>query len=330
MHTLTVIVPVYNVEKYIHQCVDSLLAQDYPAMEILLIDDGSPDGCPQICDDYAKKDSRIRVIHQKNQGVAETRNIGVREAKGEYIGFLDSDDYILEGAFSRLMACFENDEEIDLAVYDYCTFYNGADDKRTVHHQEIDTTRLVSEVRDDYLVDLYPSFMSNKIYRKTLFEGITVPKGILYEDLYVMAPIIAKARKIVYIPEAFLCYRLHDSSFTMTAKIKKKWGMYLAWRERERVCKAYGCTAPLPYVRMRAEKAAISLKTIDAAAQYLSPEESADLDVYIASIEKDTSRLSLKYKGELWMLRHFSQKLCAFAGQMSIWGEAYKQRKWKK
>lgn len=68
MHTLTVIVPVYNVEKYIHQCVDSLLAQDYPAMEILLIDDGSPDGCPQICDDYAKKDSRVRVIHQKNQG----------------------------------------------------------------------------------------------------------------------------------------------------------------------------------------------------------------------------------------------------------------------
>lgn len=330
MHTLTVIVPVYNVEKYIHQCVDSLLAQDYPAMEILLIDDGSPDGCPQICDDYAKKDSRVRVIHQKNQGIAETRNVGVREARGEYIGFVDSDDYILPGMFSSMMECVEKDSDTDLVVCDYNTFYDDNYDQQTTHHQEINTNRPVEIIRDEFLVDRYPSFMWDKIYRKTLFDGITIPKGIPYEDLYVLAPIIAKAKKVVHIPEAFLCYRLHGSSFSMTAKIKKKWGMYLAWRERERVCKAYGCTAPLPYVRMRAEKAAISLKIIDLAAHYLSPEESADLDAYIASIEKDTSRLSLKHKGELWMLRHFPQSLCALAGQMSIWVEKRKQRKWKK
>lgn len=171
MHTLTVIVPVYNVEKYIHQCVDSLLAQDYPAMEILLIDDGSPDGCPQICDDYAKKDSRVRVIHQKNQGLAETRNVGVREARGEYIGFVDSDDYILPGMFSSMMECVEKDSDTDLVVCDYNTFYDDDYDRQTTHRQEINTNRPVEIIRDEFLMDRYAPIMWNKIYRKNLFGG---------------------------------------------------------------------------------------------------------------------------------------------------------------
>ncbi len=171
---LSVIVPVYNVEKYIHQCVDSLLAQDYEDMEILLIDDGSPDRCGAICDDYAKKDARVRVIHQENQGIAEVRNIGIREVKGDYIGFVDSDDYILPGMFSKMMGCIEKEPDTDLVVCDHSTFEGDDWEKQTPHHQGIDGS--LETIRDEFLMDHYPAYMGNKIYNKNLFGGGNHPQ----------------------------------------------------------------------------------------------------------------------------------------------------------
>jgi len=91
---ISIIVPVYKVEQYLHRCVDSILSQTYDNFELILIDDGSPDGCPAICDEYTKNDSRVHVIHQVNQGLAEVRNVGVKQAHGEYIAFIDSDDFV--------------------------------------------------------------------------------------------------------------------------------------------------------------------------------------------------------------------------------------------
>lgn len=334
MCKLSVIVPVYNVEKYIHHCVDSLLSQDFQEMEILLIDDESPDSCPQICEAYAKKDNRVRVIHQRNQGLAETRNVGVREARGEYIAFLDSDDFLLPGVFSKVMPYFDSDAQVDMVVYDYCTFYDDADDRLLLHHQGINAGWSVEKIRDEFLKDRYPSYMWNKIYRKSLFEidgeQIKILKGISFEDMYIMGTLVARARKIAYVPEAFVCYRLHASSFSMTPKVKKKYGLYMAWREREKVCKIYGCTEPLSYVRERAEKAAISLKIIDLAAKCLSKDETAELDDYIKTIHHDTSRLPWKHKFELWAFRHLPIEICAFLGKMSILTEERKQKKLQK
>ena len=91
---ISVIVPIYNVEDYLHRCVDSIINQTYTNLEIILVDDGSPDNCLKICDEYAKKDSRIKVVHKKNGGLSDARNAGLEIATGEYIGFVDSDDYI--------------------------------------------------------------------------------------------------------------------------------------------------------------------------------------------------------------------------------------------
>ena len=91
---ISIVVPIYKVEKEIHRCVESLLAQTLKDIEIILVDDGSPDNCPSICDDYAKKDNRIKVIHKENGGLSEARNFGLLEAKAEYVLFVDSDDYI--------------------------------------------------------------------------------------------------------------------------------------------------------------------------------------------------------------------------------------------
>ena len=334
MCKLSVIVPVYNVEKYIHHCVDSILAQNFRDIEILLIDDESPDACPQICEEYAKKDHRIRVIHQQNQGLAETRNIGVREARGEYIAFLDSDDFLLPGVFSKVMPFLESDPQVDMAIFDYYTFFDDNEEQLTPHHQEINASWSIKKIRDEFLKDRYPSFMWNKIYRKNLFEiegtQIKIPKGISFEDMYIMGTLVAQARKIVYVPEAFVCYRLHASSFSMTSKVKKKYGLYMAWRKREKVCKIYDCTEPLPYVRTRTEKAAISLKVIDLASNYLSKEETADLDDYIKNISRDTSRLPWKHKFELWALRYLPIEICALLGKISILAEERKQKKLQK
>lgn len=329
MPKLSVIVPVYKVEKYIHQCVDSLLAQDYRDMEILLIDDGSPDCCGEICDDYAKKDDRVRVIHQENQGLAEVRNIGIREAKGKYIGFVDSDDYVLPGMFSKMMGCIEKDPATDIVVCDYSTFDGDDWEKQTSHSIGIDTTVGTAAVRDAFLMDRYSPVVWNKIYNKNLFDGVRIPKDLPSEDAYVLAPVIAKAKGFAYVPEVFYCYRQHGSSFALTAKVKKKWGTYKAWHERERVCVAYGYNRPLSHVRMRAEKAAISLRIIDMAARFLSKEELKELDAYLANIREDTSRLSAKHKWELWALYHLPRGLCALMGQMSIWREEQKQKKLK-
>ncbi len=100
---ISVIVPIYKVENYLHRCVDSIINQTYTNLEIILVDDGSPDNCPMICDKYVKKDSRIRVIHKKNGGLSDARNAGINIATGEYIGFVDSDDYISLHFYQRLM-----------------------------------------------------------------------------------------------------------------------------------------------------------------------------------------------------------------------------------
>lgn len=99
---ISVIVPVYNVEKYLSKCIDSILAQTYKNLEIILVDDGSPDNCPKICDEYAKKDNRIKVIHKENGGLSAARNVALDIAKGEYIGFVDSDDFIAEDMYEVL------------------------------------------------------------------------------------------------------------------------------------------------------------------------------------------------------------------------------------
>ena len=328
MYKLSVIVPVYNVENYIHQCIDSLIKQDYIDMEILLIDDGSPDRCPDICDQYAKNDKRIRVIHQPNKGIAETRNVGIREATGQYIAFLDSDDYALPGMFSCMMKCIEADKDVDMVICDYNTFHDDSNDLK-VHTQGIEASWKTEKIRDEYLFDHYPNFMWNKIYHKSLFDGLRIPAGIPYEDLLIMAPLVAKAKKIIYIPKAFPCYRLHASSFSLTSKIKKKLGIYLAWREHEKVCLEYNCASPLQYCRMRAQQSAVGLKIIDMASNYLSTNQRNELDCYLKTITDDTSLLSTKHKLELWAINHLPASICLFAGKLSIWCEEYKQNKVK-
>lgn len=116
--TISIIIPVYQAEKYLYRCLDSILTQSYSRLEVILIDDGSRDRSPQICDEYAKKDSRVKVIHKKNGGAASARNSGIDVATGEYIGFVDSDDWIEKDTYKKIVQVIEQHEP-ELLLWDY-------------------------------------------------------------------------------------------------------------------------------------------------------------------------------------------------------------------
>lgn len=324
MPRLSVIVPVYKVEKYIHKCVDSILNQTFTDFELILVDDGSPDKCGEICDEYAKKDARVRVIHQINKGIAFTRNLGIKEAQCEYISFIDSDDYILPEMFYTMIEIMEEDKSIDITVCDVNLFYDNNEKNLIRQYQNINNNSQEKELKEKFLLDKYPNYLANKIFRKKLFKNISMPEGIVFEDLYIMPSLIVAAERLYYIAEGFYCYRQHRSTFNKQSKVKKKYGLFNAWCEHERVCEKYGFKA-LEYSRMRAQKAAISLKIINYADPLLSKEQEQILDEYLTNIRNaDIKKMPMKYRIELFAIRKSMVTICVLFGNISILGQKLK------
>ena len=180
---LTVVIPVYNVEKYLKRCVESVLVQGWHNYDILLVDDGSTDRSPQICDDYVKVYDFISVIHKENGGLSEARNTGISQAKGEYVYFPDSDDWLEPDAFMALAEVLES-QKFDIISFNR-EFVKGEEDAIV---SEPEVTQ-VFEGKDAFVQMLKHSyitgFANDKIYKKSLFidNNISFPKGKYYEDL---------------------------------------------------------------------------------------------------------------------------------------------------
>ena len=210
--TISVIVPVYNVADYLPQCLDSLLAQTYPALEILLIDDGSTDHSGQICDDYAGKDSRIRVIHQKNGGAANAKNTGLRMATGEYLAFVDSDDWIEPDAYAYMMEQLKK-QGADVIQCGFRNIY-------TDHTEDHFTTATLQQYQTEeyllrYTTDWTCGLLWDKLYLKVLFEGIFFEEGNKIDDEFFTYRGIMNAKKIIHSPNIIYNYRQRGSSVTL-------------------------------------------------------------------------------------------------------------------
>lgn len=212
---ISVIVPVYKVEDYINKCIDSIINQSYENLEIILINDGSPDRCPQICDEYALKDNRIKVIHKKNGGQSSARNMALDIARGEYIGFVDSDDWILPNMFEKLyLYCINN--SVDIAI---CDSYS--DEIRDYPIEEGRITILEkSEFMPMILNDKIGSQPWNKLYKRELFENNRFPEGKIVEDMLLFHKICDKANKILITNEKLYVYYLSRSDNTSNDKSK--------------------------------------------------------------------------------------------------------------
>lgn len=189
---ISVIVPVYNVERYLEKCIESIRNQTYQNLEIILSDDGSTDHCPAICDHYATVDSRIRVIHKKNGGLSEARNAGIEVATGAWYAFIDSDDSLAPDTVERLYsAATENQCQISICnivrIFDEGgteSFYQPVKELTVLHGQKRFAT-------------LKQPSVCNKLFRADLFEGVRFPKGKFYEDTFVYHILAYRAGKIV-------------------------------------------------------------------------------------------------------------------------------------
>lgn len=206
---ISIIVPIYSVEKYLHKCVDSIINQTYQNLEIILVDDGSPDKCGEICDEYEKKDSRIKVIHKENGGLSDARNAGIDAAKGEYLAFIDSDDYIALNMIETLHNSISKDKS-DLALCDFMYVYED--------YNEIEKIKISSPIKNELISgrdalkklveskNWYYVIAVNKLYRKKLFENIRFPKGKQHEDEFVVHRIFDKCNRISCIEKPMYFY----------------------------------------------------------------------------------------------------------------------------
>lgn len=193
---ISIIVPVYNVEEYLEKCIDSILNQTYKNLEIILIDDGSSDNSANICDQYEKKDSRVKVIHKKNSGMSDARNTGMKIANGEYIGFVDSDDYIKQDMIENLYNLLKkNKADISICAYELLDKNKKPSAKLNGKIYSFNNIDAIQELLKSKLIT---SHCWNKLYKKQLWETIQFPIGRKFEDMAVMHLVFEKAKKIVY------------------------------------------------------------------------------------------------------------------------------------
>lgn len=205
---ISIIVPVYNVSKYLPECLDSILGQTYRDLEIILIDDGSADGSGTLCDKYAEKDSRIIVIHQKNAGSANARNAGLRIASGEYLAFVDSDDYLEPDAYEFMMEKMKH-HHADVVRCGYQdVFIDHTTDRISHLPEEICTGE---EFLEKFTVDWTCSLLWDKLFRRNLFEGIFFEEGHKIDDEFFTYRGIMNARAVLSVPRMIYHYRKRKS-----------------------------------------------------------------------------------------------------------------------
>jgi len=218
MDLISIIVPVYNVEKYIHQCVDSIINQTYKNIEIILVDDGSPDNCGKICDEYAEKDSRIKVIHKENGGLSDARNHGIDAANGEWLMFVDSDDYILPDMAGKLL-CVAKENNVRMAVCGVILF----DDEKEYVPSHLTVDKGVYSAEDIFANNIPTSFVVawNKIYDKHLFDEYRFEKGRIHEDEIAAHHLIGQCDRVAVTEEKFYRYRQVAGSITKVFNYKR-------------------------------------------------------------------------------------------------------------
>jgi glycosyltransferase involved in cell wall biosynthesis len=204
---ISVIIPVFNVEAYLPKCLDSILCQTYENLEIIVVNDGSTDNSPQICEEYANKNSRIKVINKKNGGLSSARNAGLNIATGKYIGFVDSDDFIEKDMYEKMLnAMLEHSANLVI-----CNYFSDREIKYPCEKSMLANADFVFRL---YLKDNLQAFAWNKLYPRETFNEIRYANGILFEDMDIFLPILEKSKKIVLLNDKLYHYIQRKNSIT--------------------------------------------------------------------------------------------------------------------
>lgn len=224
---VSIVVPVYNVEDFIVRCVDSILCQTYSNIEVILVDDGSQDRSSEICDVYANKDSRVKVVHQSNGGISSARNCGIKNANGDFLMFVDGDDFV-EKDYCAYALKLALEYKVDIVSFGYNDFYTDRIERQTIKENE---ERILT--KEEALLELNGgkilSFAWNKIYRSSLFADISFPLGKKYEDIGTTYLLFDKANSVYLASGITYNYVKRSGSICSSLSVNDR----IEWNEME-------------------------------------------------------------------------------------------------
>lgn len=294
---ISVIVPVYNTEPYLCRCLDSIVNQTYKELEIILVDDGSSDKCGTICDEYAAKDNRVIVIHQENAGLSAARNTGLDAATGEYIGWVDSDDWIEPDMFQNLcQGILKNNA--DIAVCGYYSHYANGKTKTRLLKEDIDGSaqKVLHSILDGSNIHCCTW---NKLFRASLFSNLRFPIGMAYEDVFLIPIVISKAKRIACLCDAKYHYEPMPGSITRSKKLINEIQRWLMVFERNEILKDDYPELKIPF-QVRCMRCAISVWET----AFISKKEARK------KYRKDLEKIALFSKEHLSESMTYLKKIC--------------------
>ena len=322
---LSVIIPVYQVEKYIGQCLDSVVGQTYTNLDIILVDDGGTDSSVDICREYQKKDNRIRIISQENGGLSKARNVGVAHAQAELITFIDSDDYIHPQMFATMVPYLQ-EHNLDIIS---CTSTR----KNVVIKEMIGTGKLECyDHRTAVSMGLRDDNVSawGKIYKKELLEKVQFPVGRVFEDLGTLYKIFNECHKVGWLDYQFYHYIKRENSITQRSfRVKPKYDSLYLNHEKIAFATEHGYTEELQYIHGEIIKNAMSLLTVfysntDLILDY--PQEYEDTKQWLSEAMQDTiawERLRKKERILWWLYNNCGTGFTLFS-KLSKWSKGVK------
>ncbi len=228
-NVISIIIPVYKVENYLDQCIESVVNQTYQNLEIILVDDGSPDNCPQKCDDWAAKDKRISVIHKKNGGLSEARNFALDKMHGNYLMFVDSDDWIEYNTIEIMLDALIRED----ADYCSCGIINWYFDvnKEVFIKRNYFVGNSEAALKRLYNQTLLPVAACGKLIKSSTWGRLRFPLNKLYEDAFTTYKVIDNASKIIQIPDGLYHYRIRSNSIMTSSFSMKNMDLNEAWKE---------------------------------------------------------------------------------------------------
>ncbi len=227
---ISIIVPVYKVEPYIRKCLDSIAAQTYRNLEVILVDDGSPDNCPAICDEYAAKDTRFRVIHKKNGGISSAYNAGLDACTGDWIGFVDSDDWVEPDMFEYLLAGAQRNN-VKMAA---CGFHHTDGRREKAHAFERERVISGRQAVETVINESAPLLIAvwQKLYARELWNSDRFPEDPdAVPDFLPSLAVLLRTQALACLPEAKYWYLTHEGNWTSDQSLRRALGAYLTWEE---------------------------------------------------------------------------------------------------
>lgn len=302
MQKLSVIVPVYKVESYIHKCVDSILEQTYTNLEVILVDDGSPDNCGKICDEYAAKDKRVKVIHKKNGGLSDARNAGIDISTGNIIGFIDSDDYIEARMYEEMIDYMEHNN-LDIVCADTNQVKGNKIKFKPRYKKNYVWNK--QEALSEILNGNLDNAAWNKIYKREIIGNTRFPQGRVYEDVATIYKFIYNADKVGYLSKPYYYYvKRKGSIVTSGFNCKSRYDCFVGYIERLNFAKKHKLSCVEACRKQALETALATLTAFYANNENIDSDRYKNVNNFIEMQLGKKNHLRKKHEVLLWSFKN--------------------------